>query len=385
MKWIWITLACVLLGIVSVAPQARAEGSPTALPPKFTRLTLGAGLNDPTAMAFAGNRIFVTEKGGVIRIIRPDGKLRKKPFHTLSVSANQERGLLGIAIDPNYAANKFIYVYYTTGPGAKRYSGSENRVSRLKRVASGGIKEKILLDHIPSMTSIHNAGDLHFGFDGKLYISVGENGCCMAKAQELDTLLGKILRINKNGTIPEDNPFNHVGGARRETYAYGFRNPWRFAPRASNQTFLVADVGQDTWEEISSLKKGGNYGWPLYEGPCPFNQVNCNTAGVDYAGTSKPIHWYHHTLGDETGRMITGGAFAENSNYPPPYANAFFYADGGGGWLHVLTLDDSNRVVNRYNFDPELNFPVTVSNGPDGNIYVADIEADVIYEYVYTP
>ncbi len=379
-----ISILCATIALASFTPHV-TRAAPSALPAGFTRVALGKGVTRPTAMAFAGNRILVTEKTGAIRVIRPNGKLGAKPFHTLAVTTDGECGLLGIALDPAYAVNGFIYVYYTTGPGAKEYSGTpENRVSRLKRTSGGVVKEKIILDHIPSAGSIHNGGDIHFGFDGKLYITVGENGTA-DDAQNLNTLRGKILRINKKGTIPGDNPFVNTAGARGEIFAFGFRNPWRLALRASNQSYVVADVGSETWEEVDSLVSGANYGWPLYEGPCPASNLACDPKNVDYGSTVKPIHWYNHHTGKERGDVIAGGVFAENSNYPAPYADGYMYADGEDGWVHVLTLDNSNRVIHRYNFDTGLRFPVAFGSGPDGNVYVADFLGDVLYKYVYTP
>jgi glucose/arabinose dehydrogenase len=375
-------LACV---VFALTPQP-LRAAPSTLPAGFSRVALGSGLNGPTAMAFKGSKIFVTEKTGAIRIVRANGVLRAAPWAVLHVSTESERGLLGIALDPDFATNGFVYVYYTTGPGAKKYSGTpENRVSRLKRrVNKPGVQERILLDHIPSTNGNHNGGDIHFGFDGKLYISVGESGCCPNDAQGLNTLRGKILRLNRDGTIPTDNPFYNTPNARQETFAYGFRNPWRFTMRASNQSYIVADVGQDTWEEIDSLQAGANYGWPLYEGPCPSSNLNCNPATVNYGATTPPIHWYNHSSGAEQGFVIAGGVFAENSNYPAPYADAYFYGDGAG-WVHTLTLDASNQVTARNDFDDSLAYPVAFGRGPDGNVYVADYGGDIIYKYVYAP
>ncbi|MCC7165187.1 MAG: PQQ-dependent sugar dehydrogenase [Anaerolineae bacterium] len=380
-------LALVLLTSLGFVPSAQElEAARASLPSKFTRVTLGAGMAGPTAMVYVGNKILVTQKNGAIRIIRANGTLKKKPFHQLSVSTEEERGLVGIALDPDYAANGSIYVYYTTGPGAKQYNGTpENRVSRLKKTANGKIKEKIILDHIPSTGGMHNGGDIHFGFDAKLYVSVGDSYCCPGDAQKLDTLRGKILRINKDGTIPADNPFYNTPGARQETYALGFRNPWRFTKRASNQTYIVADVGAAKWEEVDSLAAGANYGWPLFEGPCPQTKPNCAPKKVDYGATTKPIHWYGHVPAPEYGPMIAGGIFAENSNYPAPFADAYFYADGGAQWVHVLTLDASNRVTGRYDFDKGVNFPVAFGRGPDGSVHVVAYGAGAIYKYVYTP
>lgn len=383
-----VLVVCSLVGLFALAAftPSGTWAARSILPAGFTRVALGAGLNQPTAMAFKGNRIYVTEKGGAIRVVNSNGVLKAKPLTTLHVSTESERGLLGIVVDPNFATNKFIYVYYTTAPGAKNYSGSpENRVSRLKRrLNQPGFKEKILLDHIPSTSGNHNAGDIHWGFDGKLFISVGESGCCPEDAQGLDTLRGKILRINPNGTIPRDNPFYNTAGARKETYAYGFRNPWRFARRESNQSYVVADVGQHTWEEIDSLGAGKNYGWPDYEGPCPKQNLACDPDSVNYGSTTKPIHWYNHISGTETGTVIAGGVFAEGSNYPAPYADAYFYGDTGAGWVHGLTMDGSNNVTGQFEFD-DPGSPVSFARDADGNVYVVNHNDGVIYEYVYTP
>ncbi|MCC7164598.1 MAG: PQQ-dependent sugar dehydrogenase [Anaerolineae bacterium] len=387
MRWIGVFGIVAILSALSVTSPMRAQSAPNTLPTGFTRETLGAGLNEPTAMVFENNgRILVTEKDGAIRVVRPNGTLRGKPLHTLSVNTYSERGLLGIALDPNYNTNKTIYVYYTTGPAAKRYNGTpENRVARLKKRKDGkGFKEKIILDHIPSTGGNHNGGDIHFGFDGKMYISVGESGCCPDDAQGLDTLRGKILRINSNGTIPSDNPFYNTPGARQETFAYGLRNPWRFTKRESNQTYIVSDVGAGTWEEINSLEPGGNYGWPQFEGPCPFSNPGCNPNTVNYGGTVKPAHWYHHSNGTETGTVIAGGVFAEDSNYPAPYANAYFYGDTNAGWVHAVTMDGNNQVTGQYDLDDDAGAPVAFGRGPDGNVYVVNFGGS-IFKYVYTP
>ncbi|HZQ08657.1 MAG TPA: PQQ-dependent sugar dehydrogenase [Anaerolineae bacterium] len=384
----FVMLFLMLIAVFPFAPQP-LRAAPAGLPPKFKRVALGGGktLNQPTAIAFPDVRVFVTEKGGSIRVIKADGTLKPTPFHTLSVNSEGERGLLGIALDPNYPSNHYLYVYYTTGPNAINYTGKpENRVSRLFKSPDGRVSEKIIFDHISFSTthSNHNGGDIHFGFDGKLYISVGENGCCPDAAQHLNTKRGKILRINSDGTIPSDNPFFNTPGGRA-IFAYGFRNPWRFTLRASNQTYIVADVGSGTWEEIDWVQRAKNYGWPLYEGPCPSNNLACDPSSVNYNGTVKPIHWYNHTGSGETGNVISGGVFAENSNYPAPYANSYFYGDAGQGWVHVLELNANNQpIAPPRNFD-QLNAPVSFGVGKDGNVYVVDFGAGIVYKYVYTP
>lgn len=383
-----VSVLLLLFCLTTIAPPA-ARAAPSALPSGFTRIALGSGLSEPTAIVFPGRKkMFVTEKGGAVRIVKSNGVLVSDPLVTFHVNTESERGLLGIALDPDYAANHAFYVYYTTAPGAKNYSGEpKNRVSRLNpRKNKPGFREKIILDQIPSDAGNHNGGDIHFGFDGKLYISVGDSGCgaCHDQAQTLDSLRGKILRINGNGTIPTDNPFYNTPGARKEIYAYGFRNPWRFGLRSSNQTYIVADVGEGTWEEIDSLEAGGNFGWNNYEGPCLADTPNCNPNTTDFGSTIKPIHWYNHSSGSEIGNVIAGGVFAENSNYPAPYANAYFYGDEGAGWVHYLTLDGNNHVLTQGDFDNDAQ-AAAFGRGRDGNVYAVSYGAGAIYKYVYTP
>src|SRR6187200_2061260 len=215
----------------------------------FTETTLASGLASPTAMAFAPDgRIFVCQQGGQLRVI-DNGVLLTAPFVSLSVDSAGERGLLGVAFDPNFASNHFVYVYYTaTSPV------THNRVSRF--TANGNVavagSELVLLDLNPlSSATNHNGGAMHFGIDGKLYIAVGENANG-ANAQTLANLLGKVLRINADGTIPSDNPFfNTASGVNRAIWALGLRNPFTFAFNPVAVRMFINDVGQSVWEEIN--------------------------------------------------------------------------------------------------------------------------------------
>lgn len=392
----------VLVAALMMAAPAPAQAQPSG----FTLVTVATGLDQPTAFAFigAGGRILVTEKAsGKVQIVRPNGLLRPTPYVTLKVSSESERGVLGIALDPNYATNQFVYIYYTTGPGALGYTGSpKNRVSRFTTVPGlVGTNETIILDNIPSDAGHHNGGDIHFGFDGMLYVAVGDGGQFGEDAQTLDTLRGKILRVKSHGIVPTGNPHKFAPGARRcgnpagepagngpckEIYAYGLRNPFRFSLRSANASYLISDVGQGTWEELNTLVPGGNYGWPEVEGPCPFpSNPNCNPASTAYpAEYERPVHFYKHGGVGEVGQVIIAGAFAENgSNYPAPYAGAYFYGDYNGDWIHVLTMNAANTVTSQLNF-AMLDGPVAFRNGLDGNIYVLSIPNGILYKYVYT-
>jgi glucose/arabinose dehydrogenase len=323
------------------------------------------------------------------------------PYVTLKVTSDVERGVLGIAVDPEFATNTFVYIYYTTGPGALGYTGSpKNRVSRFT-TAPGLVatSETIILDNIPSDAGNHNGGDIQFGFDAKLYVAVGDGGSFHGDAQTLDSLRGKMLRIQRDGSIPKGNP-NKLAGRRcglpsgeppgvspcKEIYAYGLRNPFRFSLRSSNGTYLIGDVGQNTWEELNTLVPGGNYGWNVVEGPCPLlPNPNCNPASTPYPPQYQPpIHFYNHGGLGETGQTIIAGAFAENgSNYPAPFAGAHFYGDFSANWVHVLTMNTVNTVTSQLDF-ATLSLPVAFRNGADGNIYVLSF-GGTLYKYVFTP
>jgi len=387
------------LATVSIV-VASAPSSHAVLPSGFSRVLVANGFDQPTAFAFKGTRIFVTEKAsGKVQVVLEDGSLRATPYVTLNVSSESERGLLGIAIDPDYVNNKFVYLYYTTAPGALNYSGSpKNRVSRFTTVGGVGTNETILLDNIPSDAGNHNGGDIQFGFDGMLYVAVGDGGQFHDDALTLDTLRGKILRIQSDGKIPSDNPHRLDSGSRRcgrpsgvpagsgpcrEIYAYGLRNPFRFSLRSSNSSYIIGDVGQNTWEELDTLVVNGNYGWDAVEGPCPYpSNPNCDPMTTPYPPQYQaPIHYYNHSGSGETGQTIIAGAFAENSNYPFPYAGAYFYGDFSSNWVHVLTMDADNNVTGEIDFATLTN-PVTFRTGSDGNVYVLSYGLGKLFKYV---
>jgi glucose/arabinose dehydrogenase len=210
-------------------------------------------------------RLFVCQKSGSLRVIK-NGALLPTPFLTLTVDSAGERGLLGVAFDPSFATNNFVYVYYTV-PGVSG-GPSHNRVSRFTAngdVSVAGSELPILNLNDLSGASNHNGGAIHFGPDGKLYIAVGENANG-SNSQTLANLLGKILRINADGTIPSTNPFFNTMGARQEIWALGLRNPYTFAFQPGTGRMFINDVGETTWEEINDGIAGSNYGWPITEG-----------------------------------------------------------------------------------------------------------------------
>lgn len=326
------------------------------VPAGFTDSTVASGLTSPTSMEIAPDgRIFVAQQGGALRVIK-NGALLATPFLTLSVNASGERGLLGVAFDPNFASNRFVYVYYTT-------SGSpiHNRVSRFTAslanpdVAQAG--ETILLDLENLSATNHNGGALHFGADGKLYIAAGENAVG-SNSQSLSNLLGKILRINSDGSIPTDNPFfASTTGNNRAIWARGLRNPFTFAIQPGTGRMLINDVGQNTWEEIDEGVAGANYGWPSSEGP-----ANCTAAGV-----TCPVYSYDHSQGC----AITGGVFYNPAgpSFPASYDGKYFFAEYCGNW--IKWIDPSAPPANNAaaSFATGIASPVDLRVGADGSLY----------------
>src|SRR5687767_2851447 len=214
--------------IASIIAITSATGATAATVPQgFTDAVVASGLNNPTAMALAPDgRIFVCQQGGALRVIK-NGALLATPFLTVTVDSSGERGLLGVAFDPNFVSNQLVYIYYTaTTPTI------HNRISRF--TAAGDValasSETIIME-MPNLSAAtnHNGGALHFGPDGQLYVAVGDNANG-ANAQSLGTRLGKMLRITSTGAIPTDNPFfNNATGDNRAIWALGLRNPFTFS------------------------------------------------------------------------------------------------------------------------------------------------------------
>ena len=319
----------------------------------------------PTAMEFAPDgRLFVAEKGGTLRIIK-NGALLATPFVTLAVDSYGERGLLGIAFDPNFASNKYVYVYYTSS-----VSPVHNKVSRFTADSANPDRavvgsEKVLLDVVGgSGNGFHNGGAIHFGKDGKLYVAVGDHGTG-SNSQTLFNHFGKILRISSDGTVPVDNPFYNTAGALKEIWALGLRNPFTFAfsPSSSGPQMYINDVGQDAWEEIDPGRAGANYGWPTCEGICSnSNFVN-------------PVYTYAHA---GAGKAISGGSFYEASQFPSEYKGSYFFGDYVAGFIKRLT--PSSQVVD---FISNVSSPVDIKVGPEGSLYYLSIGTGEVHKVQY--
>jgi glucose/arabinose dehydrogenase len=259
-------------------------------------------------------RVFVCEQQGRLRVVKDDALLAA-PFVTLAVDSYWERGLLGVALDPDFATNRHLYVNWTVpNPPRQRIS----RFTASGDVAAAGSEATIFEMDPQSVTGQstpggHIGGAIHFGIDGKLYIATGDL-TAGSPAQSLTNLFGKILRINKDGTIPSDNPFYATAsGKNRSIWAIGLRNPFTFAVQPGTGRIYINDVGSSQYEEVNEGKRGANYGWPNTEGP---------TTNAAYTG---PVHSYNHS----SGCSVNGGAFYDPPRSPTGYSVLLFTKTAG--------------------------------------------------------
>ncbi|QHV96906.1 PQQ-dependent sugar dehydrogenase [Spirosoma endbachense] len=370
-----LTRTAFCLQVVLVYTFMATHVCAQSFPANFTQVAVATGLSAPTIAAFSPDgRIFVAQQSGQLRVVK-NGSLLPTPFVELTVDASGERGLLGIAFDPDFATNQHVYLYYTVPT-----SGTvtvHNRISRF--TVSGDValsgSELILLelDALSGATN-HNGGSMVFGADGKLYIGVGENAN-PANSQYLDNYLGKVLRINTDGSVPAGNPYTSGSEARKRIWAYGLRNPYTLAVQPVTGRFFVNDVGQETWEEINDASTGGlNFGWPTAEG-----------TSSNPAFTNPVFKYPHAATGNENGCAITGGSFYNptEATYPASYVGRYFYQDFCNNWINMLDLSGPSPV--RSTLASGLpGFSVGLTAGIDGNLYYLSRGTGTLYEIIYT-
>jgi glucose/arabinose dehydrogenase len=339
-----------------------------SLPSGFQRQQAASGLSSPTALEVAPDgRIFICQQGGTLRIFK-NGALLATPFLTKSVHSSGERGLIGIALDPNFSSNGYVYIYFTLP------DGSRNRISRV--TANGDVMQAnsevtvLNLDPLSSATN-HNGGGMVFGADGKLYVGVGDNANSN-NAQSLDTYHGKLLRINADGSIPAGNPYTTGSEQRRRVWSHGLRNPFTLDVQPGTGKIFVNDVGQSSWEEVNDATASGkNFGWPMREG-----------YSTDF---DSPIYAYGRGSSDGVGCSIAGGTFFNptTTNWPAQYVGKYFFLDYCSSWINYLTIN--SIPAPRSAFGTNLGGSVVgLEVGTDGNLYYLSRGAGALYRIVYT-
>jgi glucose/arabinose dehydrogenase len=292
-----------------------------------------SGLDQPLFLTHAGDgsgRLFVVEQAGTIRMIE-QGRLTEAPFldTTEHVLSGGERGLLGLAFHPNYHRNGRFFISYTRKP-----DGATVVAEVHKSDLRDGRAPETLVMVVPQPYANHDGGMIVFGPDGFLYIGRGDGGSGgdpQNRGQNKDDLLGKILRIDVDRgapyAVPSDNPFAS-GGGRPELYAYGLRNPWRFSFDRQTQRLWAADVGQNKWEEIDLIERGGNYGWRVMEGLHCFIPAQ----GCDRSGLRMPVLEYGH----DGGRCSITGGYVYRGTRAPALRDVYLFGDYCSGELFGL-------------------------------------------------
>jgi glucose/arabinose dehydrogenase len=368
---------------VTAAADAGQRADPAAVPP-LEDLTMSAtqvafGLRRPTAIVAPDDgtdRLFITEKLGTVRVYHPDTGLAADPLFDISEEVNasgNERGLLGIALAPDFTESQKLYLAYTALPDG---------AVTLARYGLEDANLEVLLSQEHAEYNNHNGGQVAFGPDGYLYWSIGDGGGSgdpFLSGQRLDTLLGKIMRIDVSAScgdlpycVPPDNPFVGVEGAREEVWLYGVRNPWRFSFDSADGSLWIGDVGQGRWEETNHLaagEGGNNLGWSCYEGLEIFEEDHC-LPGAEY---TEPVFTYPLTGGNCAvigGQVYHGQEFAhlaEGTYVTADYCSSRAWGlrpDGNGGY-HTALIGEMPTQVTAFGVTPEGEFYV-VNDLPGG-------------------
>lgn len=357
-----------------------------------------AGLDQPTDFAFAPDgRMFVALRGGEV-LVYQDGLLLGTFIDLPDVNSEYFRGLLRMALDPDFASNGYVYVYYVHENNAA--APQAPKTARLVRLTAAGNEavpgsETVLLgaeggdaahpscksmpvgaDCIPADGVDHFGGALRFAPDGTIFLSTGDAVDNRPDVQQLNALAGKLLHVNPDGSAPENNPFFTGDPTANESkvWAYGFRNPFRLAIQPTTGLPFVGDVGSFYWEELNIAGPGLNFGWPCYEGTAPHPYQNTLPVCVAfYQGSSPAAHPVFHYQNPvlSGGAAIVSGVFYTGTGYPQEYSGALFFGDFMQGWLWALRLDEENEIVGD---GPETiladtGHPVAFQMGPDGNVY----------------
>ena len=376
----WLTLTLLLA--VSAGAWAQDQPADTPLPLKAGLAYPNLRIRRPVVVTNAGDgsqRTFVVTQQGVIQVL-PEDRQAEEAIEFLDIESRvmykdreNEEGLLGLAFHPRFRENGQFFVYYTTKDAPHTSVISRFRATADKQKGDPASEEELL--RIPQPYWNHNGGNMVFGPDGYLYIGLGDGGSAndpLGHGQNIGTLLGSILRIDVDRkdpglayAIPKDNPFVGKEGARGEIWAYGLRNVWGMSFDRLNGTLWAADVGQNLWEEVNIIVRGGNYGWSIREAKHPFgpNGVGPRADLVD------PVWEYHH----DVGKSITGGCIYRGQRLPE-IVGCYVYADYISGKLWALKYDYAGgKVVANYALQPYNNAPVIAFGQTEaGEVFFTD-------------
>lgn len=398
--WLPVVLAISLMVAAGVVAQGETP-SGNGLNLDLEEFVPPGELVGPVDIANAGDeRLFVVERDGTIRIVQPDGSVGTDPFLDITerVLSGGERGLLGLVFHPQYAQNGYFYVNYTAQPDG------ETHISRFSVSADPDVADEeseFIILTVEQPYRNHNAGDLMFGpNDGYLYIPLGDGGDGndpQNRAQDMELLLGKLLRIDVDGeqgvasdcgepgnyTIPADNPFVGEDRACDEIWASGLRNPWRASFDRETGDLFMGDVGQGAWEEIdwqpASSAGGENYGWSCYEGA----HVNPGTnmpSCEDATAYDMPIFELSHA--DEDVSAVTGGFVYRGTRYPQ-MVGRYFLTDLSAPYIWDLQRVGGAWQATRHdNMQSDLGLVVTFGEDVHGELYLAKISNGAIYRLV---
>jgi glucose/arabinose dehydrogenase len=405
-----------VLALLALLACGGSRGEAATTDPGFRLSDAVVGLGPTTDVAFLPDgRLVLTEKDGAVKLAAPGAPAVEAG--RFPVDTESEKGLLGVVVDPAFATTRRLFFYYSRSDAAGGTDLERHRIVAIRLGEDGRLdaaSERVLVSGLRGPAN-HDGGGLAIGPDGLLYAGVGDTGCNSGRPPEppatptnwFATCLthgnGKILRITLDGAIPADNPFaaatevtacgdscgDAIGAAlgppRREIWAYGLRNPWRFAFDPGTGLLWVGDVGEVTFEEITIVEKGKHHGWPFREGRHGWPRARCREVTPDPGECVEPV--YECRRGAAAGGVdgdcnsITGGAFLVGPRWPAALRDRYLFADNVNGRLFTVRLTPDRRGVvpgSRIELGRMTGAPVSIRVGPDGDLYVAVLPGKVV-------
>jgi glucose/arabinose dehydrogenase len=410
--------ALAALALAGACGGSKAEAGPAPPPqdPAFRVETAVSGLAATTDLAFLPDgRMLVTEKAGALKLV--DGGVARV-VGRFPVDDTSEKGLLGVVVDPDFARTRRVFLYYSAADSAGGTDLDRNRVVSVTLGADGRVdsgSEKVLVRGLRGPAN-HDGGGMAIGPDGMLYVGVGDSGCNSNRPPEpiydptnyfatcLGNGNGKILRVGLDGSIPADNPLVGVaqatacgatcgepvlgrplGPPRRDIWAWGLRNPWRFAFDPVTKLLWVGDVGEVTYEELTIVERGRHHGWPWREGRHGWPRARCREVTPDAGDCVDPVYECdreHGAAGVDRGcRSITGGEFLAGPRWPEALRRRYVFGDNVTFQLWSIELTGDRRGVvpgSRRDLAKAAAMPVSFRRGPDGDVYVAVLPGSVL-------